>query len=114
MKSPSSIQWLMGAMIVIALLFSFYKYFFFKNYNFLVEAPCDVSTNECYVRDCEEEECPPNELSTYRMFAVSASRFGECTDNSCLNVCLRKGACNEMLCSDDEENTCAGPEAIAP
>ncbi|OGG57832.1 hypothetical protein A2853_00470 [Candidatus Kaiserbacteria bacterium RIFCSPHIGHO2_01_FULL_55_17] len=109
-ESPFSLHWFLFGMIAVAIAFSFYKYFFAKNYTFLVEAPCDSSTQECYVRDCEEEECPPNGLSTYRIFAVPASRFGECTDNSCIDLCVEGGPCAELLCSAQEEISCERPE----
>jgi hypothetical protein len=95
----------------LAIAFSFYKYSWTKDYLFLVESSCNAQISECYVRDCDEEECPPNGLSAYRLFSVPAAQFGACNDNSCANVCSDGLSCEEILCSSQEEIECTSPHA---
>jgi len=103
------LHWILLATVFVAILFSFYKYYMTQNYLFLVEAPCDPQAAECYVRDCDEEECPPNGLSEYRLFGVPAELFNICVDNSCQNICSIEAYCEELLCSAQEEIECSTP-----
>jgi len=86
-----------------------YKFLLEKNYNFVVEAPCDSSTNACFIRSCfNSDDCPPNGLENYRIFNVKASDFEKCTNNSCLNECLSgKISCKETKCGNSEEDECS-------
>lgn len=88
-----------------------YKNYFMKDYLFYVEAACDSSVNECYIRSCDVEgDCPPNNLTSYRVFELPASQFQNCSDNSCLNICPSETAsCEEVLCSTQEDVSCEGP-----
>ena len=104
------LHWVLVATVCVAIVFSFYKYLWTKNYLFLVEAPCNQQTMECYVRDCDEEECPPNGLSEYRLFSVPADVFRSCTDNSCWNVCAAGSSCEEILCTTQDEIECVSPQ----
>ncbi len=105
------VHWVLLASVGIAVLVSVYVYFIQKNYDFFVEAPCNAATNECYVRDCSEGDCPPNGLATYRVFNVPATLFSSCEDNSCMNVCAKNNSpCTELLCSDQSDVECAGPK----
>jgi|SRR3989338_3765350 len=101
-------HWILIAALIIAFGTSFYKYFIQQDYNYLVEAPCDTSLNECYVRDCTTEECPPNNLSTYSHYNISAEAFKYCKDNSCTNVC-KTGPCKEIPCKSQKDIECKGP-----
>jgi len=106
------LYWILLGATVVAILISLYVYFFAQGYDFLIEAPCSVATNECYVRDCSEGDCPPNDLSSYRVFVVPAAVFGSCTDNTCTNVCSPEGnPCTEVACSTQEDVQCLGPLA---
>ena len=101
------LHWILIIAVLCAVAVSFYKYYFLEAFDFFVEAPCDSSTNECYVRDCSTGECPPNELSHYRLFSINASDFASCDDNSCSNLCLvAGGACSEILCSEQSDIEC--------
>lgn len=106
------LHWILLASTAIAILVSLYIYFFARAYDFLIEAPCSVATEECYVRDCSSGDCPPNDFSSYRLFAVPAAAFDSCTDNTCVNICPReRGPCTEVLCSTQEDIQCLGPLA---
>jgi hypothetical protein len=114
MESPAAfvlnserVSWALLGSTVIAFFMSGYLYLYAENYNYQVEAPCDAEAHECYVRDCSQGECPPNDLTDYRVFLVPAAHFKNCTDNSCANVCLAPHSpCKEMLCSENGDATC--------
>lgn len=98
------------ASTAVAVVMSFYTYFFTKNYDFLVEAPCHTSFQQCYVRDCSAGECPPNNLSSYSLYRVPAGLFGSCTDNGCLNICTQGNtACKNIPCLSQTDIECSEP-----
>lgn len=106
------LHWILLCATVVAILASLLMYFFAREYDFLVEASCTVATHECYVRDCSEGDCPPNEFSSYRVFLIPAGDFDSCTDNTCMNICGNEaGPCTEIMCSAQEEVECLGPLA---
>ncbi len=86
-----------------------------KDYDFVVEAPCDPQTETCFYRECSDlsntGDCPPNALENYKIYVIRAADFPRCTDNSCSAEC-GSGliACTEILCGDGEEDTCATVE----
>lgn len=85
---------------------SFYKYFYKNDYDYLVEASCDPSTENCFFRDCENEpdSCPPNNLSFYKEFYVKGYDFKKCSNNSCDNEC-KSGTmtCREIVCGEESD-----------
>lgn len=98
-----------GISVALVCLVSYTKYIYAKDYTFLVEASCDPLTQSCYVRDCEDY-CPPNELESYTVFAISAADFSSCTDNSCSNVCLNPTTaekCEEITCDIENGDDCS-------
>ncbi len=74
---------------LLAIGASYYKYFYTKNYDYLVEATCDPNAGKCFYRDCENnpDSCPPNNLSYYKEYYVKAYDFPKCSDNSCQTEC---------------------------
>ncbi len=115
-KSVPWIFWVLVLSVLIVLGQSMYVNYFEKDYTFYVEAQCDSSIEECYSRSCEnEDDCPPNGLAEYRAFELPASQFQYCSDNSCLDICpSEEHACEELLCSDQEDVECVGPEEVEP
>lgn len=96
--------------IVAVLGSTAWSYLFQKNYSFIVEAPCDPETETCFYRDCEEEYCPPNALSNFRMFSVLAKDFPNCLGNSCLTECISGTlSCEEIVCGTSSEDICGAP-----
>ncbi|MEQ1561116.1 MAG: hypothetical protein ABL899_00170 [Nitrospira sp.] len=77
---------------------SYYKYFYIKDYDYLIEAGCDPLLEECSFRDCEKNPdiCPPNNLSYYKEYYVKAYDFQKCSDNSCSYECLNM----EIVCRE--------------
>ncbi len=84
---------------------NFYKYYVTKNYDYLIEAECDPSSEICASRDCSNEECPPNGLDNYKSFYVKSYDFQKCTYNSCADEC-RNGLieCEPVPCDELVEN----------
>lgn len=99
-------------LLISALGLTFYKFYYLKNYEYLVEAPCDPDSEVCFQRDCETspDDCPPNGLSDYKQFHVTAKDFFKCSDDSCVMECS-SGAidCEQILCGDSPEDMCSGP-----
>lgn len=92
--------------LILVFLSAYARFWVFKNYTFLVEAPCDPETQICYVRSCDEY-CPPNGLETYTVYEINAGNFSSCSDNSCLNVCLDSeeiSSCVEIPCTPGEDD----------
>lgn len=113
--SPDRVDWvtktlfiLVSALVLATLVANFYTFYFQKNYDFIVEAPCDPTTQTCFVRDCSESsECPPNGLEQYRMFTVNAADFEKCSDDSCLYECVAGVIqCEEIFCDESGGDIC--------
>lgn len=99
----------MALSIVAVIIATAHRFLIAKDYDFIVEAPCDPLVDICFARDCSlPDECPPNNLENYRMFNIKAYDFEKCADNSCLNECLSGQIyCQEIFCGDSEEDACA-------
>lgn len=107
-----SVKLYIGLVIILTLIviFSSYaRYLFTKDYNFLIEAPCDPATEKCQIRDCEDY-CPPNELAIYKTYLVKAEHFEKCTDNTCTNICqsTQTASLCKLIPCDEEETECSG------
>ena len=100
---------LVSAMTLAVIANNFFTFYYQKGYDFIVEAECDPSQQVCFIRDCSEgSECPPNELEQYRMFALNASDFEACANNSCINECATGSIqCEEIFCDESEGEVCA-------
>lgn len=97
---------IMFGLVVVS---NYYILYYKKDYNFILEAPCDTSKNTCFVRDCNSGYgCPPNNLNKYRIFKINAGDFNLCQNNSCLNECENKTiSCFEIKCGDSDDDTCS-------
>ncbi len=87
---------------------SFYKYYYTKNYDYLIEARCNPSIEQCFSRDCSiPDECPPNALSDYKQYYVKAYDFLHCSDNSCEKECVEGLIkCTPILCGQSVDDIC--------
>ena len=96
------------AISAIALTFasSVYTHVVSEDFYYFIEATCDPEAQSCFVRDCSFEECPPNELDTYKVYKVSAALFSKCQDNECSNICPYDEQCIELSCHSQEEVMC--------
>jgi hypothetical protein len=95
-------------LFIVPIFSSFYKYYFLKDYNFIVEAPCDESKETCFTRDCSiADECPPNEISIYKEWYIKAYDFSKCADNTCAKEC-ENGIikCKAIECDIDAGDNC--------
>lgn len=95
--------------------FAFYNFYINKNYQFFVETKCDNSKDTCFYRDCSiEGECPPDNLSYFKKFTISASDANFCSSEDCTAPCESKTIqCEETICtnSDIESGICVLPES---
>jgi|GEM_PF-2048911 len=112
-QSTPWIFWILLISVLIIFGQSMYKNYVAKDYLFFVEAKCDSVVNECYVRSCDVDgDCPPDNLTSYRVFQLPASQFKNCSDNSCLNICpSTASSCEEIPCSTQSDISCEGPGA---
>src|SRR3989344_8765702 len=79
--------WVLAFVILtLPIISSYYKYYYTKDYDYLIEAKCDPSMEKCFFRDCADY-CPPNGLSNYKEFYVKAFEFSKCSNNSCELEC---------------------------
>ncbi len=100
--------WTIWLSVVAVFVATGHKFLIQKNYNFLVETPCDPSVDRCFYRDCDAEECPPNGWTHYKTFLVAAGDFPQCLDNTCSRKCAAGViSCAEMVCGDAVGDECA-------
>ncbi len=94
--------------LLFPVLSSFYKYFYSKNYDYLIETNCDPQTEICFSRDCSiPDTCPPNEYEFYKQFYVKAYDFAICSDNSCEKECKENIIqCVQIPCGESPEDVC--------
>ncbi len=87
---------------------SFYKYFYTKNYDYLIEAKCNPSIEKCFLRDCKNSvDCPPNGLSVYKEFYIKAYDFHLCSQNSCEKECSQNLiTCIPIECGNSQDDNC--------
>lgn len=97
---------------IAAIVASFWRYYYTKNYDYLVEASCDPMMETCFVRDCENpDDCPPNQLSVYKQFTVKAYDFPKCSDNSCKTQCESETIqCVLIVCDVEAGDECSEPQ----
>ncbi len=95
--------------IAIVIIFTAQRFMFEKNYTFILEAPCDSTTERCFHRDCStENECPPNLLENYKKYNIQASDFQNCSDNSCIKECMSNAiVCEETVCDSTLGDNCS-------
>lgn len=108
-KSDTLALSLISLSVVIAIGIAGWLYLYKKDYVFVVEASCDPTATTCFVRDCSNpDDCPPNGLTSYKVFQVKAKDFEKCTDDSCQNECLNGTiSCTEVKCGESGEDSCS-------
>ena len=97
---------IVGSLVLVAIS-AFTRYIYAKDYYFLVEAPCDAETENCYIRSCDDY-CPP-----YSVYSLKASYFEQCSDNSCENICTpyNENICAPITCEASDEQECSDQSA---
>ncbi len=102
---------------VITIITSFYFFYFKKDYVFFVEIKCDPQVEACFYRDCENNPdiCPPNNLSYYSQYTLSAKDFAKCANEDCTEACATKLIkCEKVNCSESDlqNGTCVLPTKV--
>ena len=88
-------------------LFSFLRFYLFKNYDIIIETECDPNTDTCFTRDCETEECPPNNLNNYKKYSIKAFQFDRCDHaGSCVKFCSNIRNCEPIECDTEAGDVC--------
>lgn len=103
------ITWAFFATILMAVSFSFYKYYYGRDFDYYVEASCDTAKETCFFRDCEgdPDQCPPNQLSYYKMYYLKAYDFPSCVAGDCGAACdSGRIACEKIECSPEAGDEC--------
>jgi len=99
--------------VLIAILSSFYFFYFKKDYDFIVETQCNPETETCFYRDCTNpDDCPPNGLSYYNTYTLKASDFKACVNEDCTLACTTGAIkCIKTECTESElsDGTCVAP-----
>ena len=96
-----------SALVLAAIANNFYTFYFQKDYKFIVETPCNSTEQTCFIRDCSDGECPPNELERYRTLSINAADFAQCANDSCLNECTNGSIqCKEIFCDESVGDAC--------
>lgn len=91
--------YMMIGLVLLTILSVFYFFFYQKSYEMTVETSCDPATEQCFYRDCEAEECPPNQLTYYSQYTIRASDFAFCEKENCHDLCKNTGSpCVEIQC----------------
>jgi len=99
--------------VVAALVMNYRHFFVEKNYQYLVEAPCDASQETCFVRNCTEspDDCGVNTFSPYKTYYLSARDFAACGDTACANECASGAiSCTPVMCDASIGELCESPE----
>ncbi len=94
--------------LVLVIVFCFYKYIYKKDYLYMIELPCDSTSEKCFIRDCSQGDCPPNNLSSYKKYFIKAYDFKKCGVDSCLDECLAGNAdCKKIECDESSNDSCS-------
>lgn len=104
-KKSNWFLWLIGISCLIAIVCSFYFFYYKKDYNFIVEVACDTSKETCFQRDCSNpDDCPPNGLSDFKRYSLNAGDFKMCENEDCTKAC-ESGTikCNPVACVENTE-----------
>jgi len=75
--------------VFLAIVSSFYFFYYKKDYDFIVETKCNPESETCFYRDCTNpDDCPPNNLSYYNEYTIKAKDFMTCENEDCSIACI--------------------------
>lgn len=96
------------AVIIFPICTNFFKYYYAKNYDYIIEAKCDPLIEICFSRDCTNpNDCPPNGLAIYKKFYVKAYDFAKCRENFCEKECNKNLIkCTPIPCGQLADDVC--------
>jgi hypothetical protein len=95
----------------IVILMSILRFSIIKNYDIGIEESCDPTTSTCFVRDCETEKCPPNNLEVYHEYIIKGFDFARCNpEDTCGKFCANPKNCEEIKCNAEAGDVCSGEE----
>ncbi len=90
---------------VLSVIASFYFFYYRKDYDFIVEVPCNITQETCFQRDCRGDNyCPPNGLSNFKRYSLKAGDFQACGNEDCAYACSTGAIkCEPVECQEDLE-----------
>jgi hypothetical protein len=102
----TSLVLLLGLAIVSAMLFSFYKFYYLKDFTLHIMAPCDSEKESCFMRDCEDSDvrCEGQAAISYKIVVKNARNASKClASEACSPISceLNERDCEVFFCSDD-------------
>ena len=115
MKPHTNSMGLEVKMLVIFFILSFFvvvisaysRFVILKDFTFQVEVPCNPETQTCFVRDCEVDYCPPNNLTEYALFNIRGYQYSSCTTGTCVLYCSRASSqCEAVSCDPENGDVC--------
>ncbi|MFZ2190178.1 MAG: hypothetical protein WA057_02730 [Candidatus Magasanikiibacteriota bacterium] len=120
-KKSQILVYIFFSLIIVVLVFTFYKFIVAKDYYIRFETTCEPTKEYCFVKECnsEEEECPadPAEgISYYKIIEEKASAIPSCNldGEDCPEIFCNNGEdCQEILCDSETNDTdleCSDPE----
>ncbi len=125
MDKKSRIFFIIFSIIILAVTgASFYKFFIFKNYYTIVQAPCDPRYQKCFTITCDpaqDDTCPAEEqqrLSYYKLIEKKAYNIPSCDpdQSGCLALdCSPSDDCTEIFCDENTTEmgvSCTGPNQV--
>ena len=75
-------------LFLIVILSGFYFFYFKKDFDFIIEIPCDSNLEICTIRDCSNpDDCPPNQLKSFKRYSLKAYDFNKCPNEDCKLMC---------------------------
>lgn len=92
----------------LVIAFSFLRFYVFKNYDIIIETECNPETGNCFTRDCESEDCPPNGLSNYKKYIIKGFQFDKCDHaGNCAKFCSNIKNCEPIECDTEAGDLCS-------
>ncbi len=90
------------ALVVVTVAYRYDQYVLHKNYIVNAQAPCDPTTEQCFVSDCTPGD-PGCDTSPYEKVTMSAAEAPACLEeHSCDSFsCAGSLSCSIAYCSDD-------------
>ncbi|HBU07509.1 MAG TPA: hypothetical protein DEB09_05510 [Candidatus Magasanikbacteria bacterium] len=112
-KKSKILVYIFFSLIVIVVVFTFYKFIIAKDYYIRLETTCEPTKEHCFVNECnpEEEECPadPAEgISYYKIIEEKASAIPDCSlsGEECPEIFCAEGEdCQEIFCDPETNDT---------
>lgn len=90
--------------LCIAVIGSLFRFVYLKNFTVIIEHPCNSELDSCFVRDCSQGDCLPNELPEYKKVSIDAYSYDMCYSlDGCIDFCNSSKSCTVTFCTPETE-----------